>query len=163
MAGEENGAHQAKTDALRKKDTFWGPAVLIIILASFVFLIVNGPLSNASDRESLTTESNFSSTALLSGVERRNSSSDFRGGQAEAVMGGVDLDLREATMQGAEAKIEVSAIMGGIELRVPRTWTVINRVVPILGGVNDHTSSRDANKRLVIEGTILMGGLEIKN
>jgi hypothetical protein len=40
---------------------------------------------------------------------------------------------------------------------------VVNHVTPILGGVDDHTRPTDSNKRLVIEGTVVMGGLDIKN
>ena len=82
----------------------------------------------------------------------------FRDGQ-----GGVELDFRNATMEGNEAKIDVSALMGGIDIRVPGSWVVINRVSAILGGVDDNTTSHDGNKRLVVEGTVLMGGLDIKN
>jgi hypothetical protein len=53
--------------------------------------------------------------------------------------------------------------MGGVEIHVPRTWTVVNRVNSVLGGVEDHSRSTDSGKRLVIDGTVLMGGLEISN
>jgi hypothetical protein len=39
----------------------------------------------------------------------------------------------------------------------------VNRVTPIMGGVEDHTHPTDSTRRLVIEGTVLMGGLDIKN
>ena len=162
MPNEETGELQPKTSARQSRDTSWGPIIAIIIVALIVFLTVN-ERHNGDDRQTMTSESTFNSTAFLGGVERRNSSSAFRGGKASAVMGGVDLDFRDSIMEGDEAKIEVSAIMGGVDIRVPRTWNVINRVVPILGGVDDHTSPRDAKKRLIIEGTVLMGGLEIKN
>ena len=78
-------------------------------------------------------------------------------------MGGVQLDFRDATMEGNEARIDVTAVMGGVDIRIPRSWTVVNHVTPVMGGVQDHTRSTDGNKRLVIEGTVLMGGLKIKN
>ena len=84
------------------------------------------------------------------------------GAQAQNIVG-VELDFRNATMEGNEAKIDVSALMGGIDIRVPGSWVVINRVSAILGGVDDNTTSHDGNKRLVVEGTVLMGGLDIKN
>jgi predicted membrane protein len=146
-----------------KSNVPWGSTAVILIVATVVFFVVNGPQSNASNRETLTTDPTFSSTAILGGIERQNSSSAFRGAEASAFMGGVNLDFRDATMEGNEAKIEVSAIMGGVEIRIPRSWTVVNRVSPVMGGVTDHTHSKDGNQRLVIEGTVLMGGLDIKN
>jgi len=162
MPNDGSVEHQPENSRPPKPDTSLGPIVLIIIVASILFLAVNDA-SNASERQASSTASTFDSSAFLSGVDQRNSSADFRGGKAEAFMGGVKLDFRDAIMHGDEARIEVSAIMGGIELRVPRNWTVVNRVVPILGGVEDNSSSRDSNKRLVIEGTVVMGGLDIGN
>src|SRR2546421_6111096 len=162
MTTNENGNLQQKKNERQTSDP-WGPTAGIIILATIVFFVVNGPQSNASNRGTVTRESNFSSTAILGGIERQNNSSAFRGAEASAFMGGVKLDLRDATMEGDEAKIEVSAMMGGVNIRIPRTWTVVNRVTPIMGGVEDRTRPTDSNKRLVIEGTVLMGGLEINN
>jgi hypothetical protein len=145
----------------RSRNGYWGPSILLIIVATMVFFAVNGHDSNASsDRDA----SSFDSTAILSGIKRGSNSPTFHGGKASAVMGAVDLDLRNATMEGNEATLEVSAVMGGIDIRVPRTWTVVNHVTPIMGGVDDHTHPVDSDtKRLIIEGTVVMSGLDIKN
>ena len=163
MTGDDNSKAQQKTNERRTTDATMGTTVAILIVATVVFFVVNGPQSNASNSEIVTNHSTFSSTAVLGGIERRNSSSAFRSAEASAFMGGVNLDFRDATMEGDEARIRVSAIMGGIEIRVPRTWTVINHVSPVMGGVEDHSRSGDGNKRLVIEGTVFMGGLDIEN
>jgi Cell wall-active antibiotics response 4TMS YvqF len=161
MTTEDNTKPQQKR--YERKHSSFGATVLILLAATVVFFVVNGPETNASGREILTDESTSTNRAVLSGIERRISSPDFRAAEASAFMGGVKLDFREATMEGDEARIDVSAIMGGIDIRVPRNWNVINRVTPIMGGVEDHTYSADGNKRVVIEGTVFMGGLEIKN
>ena len=110
------------------------------------------------------TESDENCHAFLGGVERRNRSADFRGGSASAFMGGVNLDLTGADMVGDRAVMHVSAMMGGIEIRIPEEWTTEVRVVPLLGGIEDKTRGPSAaTKRLVLEGTVLMGGLEIRN
>ena len=51
-------------------------------------------------------------------------------------MGGCEIDLRHASIDG-EAVIDIFALWGGVELRVPPDWTVVSRVTPILGGVDD--------------------------
>jgi predicted membrane protein len=163
MTSDDNSKAQQKTNERRTTDATMGTTVAILIVATVVFFVVNGPQSNASNSEIVTNHSTFSSTAVLGAIERRNSSSAFRSAEASAFMGGVNLDFRDATMEGDEARIRVSAIMGGIEIRVPRTWTVINHVSPVMGGVEDHSRSGDGNKRLVIEGTVIMGGLDIEN
>jgi predicted membrane protein len=112
-----------------------------------------------------STNSIFSATAILGGVARRNSSQDFRGGDATAIMGGCQIDLRAANITPPhEPVLEVFAMWGGVEIRVPPDWTVIGRVDPILGGFADKTTApKDDSKRFVVRGSVVMGGVEVKN
>lgn len=110
-------------------------------------------------------DSTVGALAVMSGVKRVNSSRDFRGGDLTAIMGGAEIDLRQATIAGDEAVIEVFAMWGGIELRVPETWIVVNNVLPVLGGVEQKTrlTAGERSPRLVVRGLVIMGGVEIKN
>lgn len=103
--------------------------------------------------------------ALLGGVHRVSRATDFRGGSASAMLGGCDIDLREAAMaEGTTAVLDTIAIMGGIEIRVPDDWTVESRGMAVLGGFEDKTRRPlDDRRRLVITGLAVMGGVEIKN
>lgn len=105
-----------------------------------------------------------SCVAVLSGFRRQISDKDYKGGDYTAVLGGCEIDLTEAEIRG-EAVIDVTALMGGIHIRVPRSFTVEPKVTAILGGVEDHTdgSQADPNQRLVITGMAMMGGVEIKH
>lgn len=106
----------------------------------------------------------ITATAVMSGVSRKVASPEFAGGEVTAFMGGVQLDLRGATIKGPEAHITVFAMWGGIELKVPSGWIVDMRVTPFLGGYEDKTTPpSDANApRLVISGLLTMGGAEVK-
>jgi predicted membrane protein len=139
-----------------------GGVIPILLIATLVFVITDRNRSDASDRQ-VNGDATFSDSAFLGGIKRKYDSSAFRRGEAEAFLGGIDLDLRNATMQGDEATLDVTAVMGGVSIRIPPTWNVVSRVQTILGGTENHTSSRPGNKRLVVEGTVLMGGFEIKN
>lgn len=108
--------------------------------------------------------------AIFSGLERRMTTQDFQGGHVTAIFGGIELDLTEANMQADEATLEVNAIFGGAEVRVPDTWQVSYRGGPIFGGVEDKTRIRRSEdmagskpKVLHITGLVAFGGLEIKN
>jgi predicted membrane protein len=93
-----------------------------------------------------------------------NLSKDFRGGEATAVMGGIDIDLRNAIMDREEAVLDVSSVMGGVKIRVPEGWTVVSRVSSIMGGFKDDTRHpANDDHRLVLKGTVIMGGLKISN
>ncbi|MCM3877855.1 MAG: DUF5668 domain-containing protein [Thermoanaerobaculia bacterium] len=106
--------------------------------------------------------------AVFGGGERRIISPNFQGGQANAVFGGFDLDLRDSTMAGDKAVIDVFCFCGGGSFRVPEDWNVILKVVPIFGGTDDksrHSAGDPGNtrKQLLVTGFILFGGLGIKN
>lgn len=108
----------------------------------------------------------FSALAIMGGVARRSSSQAFQGADLTAVMGGCEIDLRQASIaQGIEATIEVFAFWGGIEIQVPDDWTVVTRVMPLMGGVEDKTRVLPGayEKRLVVRGIVVMGGAVIKN
>lgn len=102
--------------------------------------------------------------AMLGGSTTRITSSNFQGGQALAFMGGCEIDLRKASIQGDEAVLDVFAFWGGIEIRVPEEWQVINHANAFLGAVENKTyPTPDAKQRLVLTGTVIMGGAEVKN
>jgi predicted membrane protein len=111
-------------------------------------------------------QAQFSAFAIMGGVARRSSSQAFSAADLTAVMGGCEIDLRQASIaQGTEATIEVFAFWGGIEIQVPEDWTVVTRVMPLMGGVDDKTRVLPGayEKRLIIRGIVVMGGAVVKN
>jgi predicted membrane protein len=107
----------------------------------------------------------FEATAILGGASRRLSAANFQGGDALAIMGGCDIDLRDCGSEGGPAEIDTFAFWGGIEIKVPEDWEVQVKGFAILGGYGDKTRTieGDGRKVLVITGTAIMGGVEIKN
>jgi predicted membrane protein len=103
-------------------------------------------------------------TAILGGFNRKSDSTQFRGGDLTAIMGGGKIDLRDAQMQNGEAMIDVFTVMGGIEIQVPTDWIVEPRLTPILGGFEDKTRRPiGTGKTLAIQGTAIMGGVTVSN
>lgn len=158
MTNQDNNVSQIPVRQ-RKRSSF-EPTIAILLVATVVFFAVNGSSDEHNSSRQVAT---FRSKAILTGIDRRITSSDFRRGEATAILGGIDIDLREATMQGNEATLDLTTIMGGVDIRVPRDWTVINHLTALLAGVDDHTVSTGSNKRLILEGTVIMGGFDIKN
>ncbi|HWY47206.1 MAG TPA: DUF5668 domain-containing protein [Bryobacteraceae bacterium] len=106
--------------------------------------------------------------AVFGGSKRRINTQDFRGGDAVAVFGGVEFDLRGAGMTVDQAVIDVNVVCGGLEVRVPDNWTIINRAVTIFGGVEDKTMQSKAepnakSPHLVITGSVVFGGISLRN
>ena len=134
-----------------------------LVLVAIGFRMLAFPRSDPAVADD-ATDAVENCSAFLGSVERRNRSAGFQGGSASAFLGGVNLDLTGAEMAGDHAVLRVSAMMGGIEIRIPEEWTTEVRFTPMLGGVEDKTRGpAAATKRLVLEGTVFMGGLELRN
>jgi len=105
-------------------------------------------------------------TAIFGGVKKIVVSKNFRGGEITSVMGGSEIDLSQADIKG-RVKLEATNIMGGTKLIIPPTWDVRSEIVAIFGGVEDkrdvHSLKIDTEKILILEGTCIFGGLEIKS
>ncbi|MGL5296514.1 MAG: LiaF transmembrane domain-containing protein [Culicoidibacterales bacterium] len=105
--------------------------------------------------------------AILGGTVKKVTSQSFESGDILAVFGGATLDLRAAQLAPKGGQIEVTAIFGGIDVIAPPEWQVETHVSTIFGGVDDRrniiTPTAEYDKRLVIRGVCLFGGIDIKN
>jgi hypothetical protein len=88
----------------------------------------------------------------------------------EAVFGGLELDLSGAaiTTPDRRAVLEANAVFGGIEIRIPRTWRVERESAAVFGGFDDKTVPPRPEPgfeppTLVIRGSAVFGGIEVKN
>ncbi len=111
---------------------------------------------------------------FMGGGETKNSSQNFKGGSITAFLGGTKIDLRKAKIE-TRATIDIVALWGGVELIVPRDWQIRVSARQFLGGVGDRTDNPVESEKsnsddflqsrpvLEISGTLMMGGVEIKN
>jgi predicted membrane protein len=143
------------------------PLILVVMGVSLIWGRSRGHARVIMGASSATGDSNstINALALLGGFKRSNDSQDFRGGEATAIMGGCEIDLRKASIKEGEAVLDLTAIMGGIEIWVPEDWKVTLKGIPLLGGFEDktHPTGLQSNKVLIVKGTAIMGGVEIKN
>ena len=100
----------------------------------------------------------------MSKVERNGESGVFRGGEATAVMGGAEIDLSRAEMEGKQATLKVSAVMGGVKVRIPESWTIVSNVDTVMSEFKNYTRTpTETTHRLILEGSVVMGGLKVTN
>ncbi len=103
----------------------------------------------------------------LATVERRIRSGVVSGGEVNAFMSGVVLDLRGTTLAEGRVVLETHVLMSGLELIVPRGWRVISEVSCLMGTVEDHTEhpadDQSAVPTLTVRGATIMASLEIKH
>lgn len=123
-------------------------------------------------RQNSENADDLNAIAIFGGAERRINSQNFKGGRVTSVFGGVELDFRDAKMEGDEATLELQCIFGGVEIRIPDNWSVHSMTIPVLGGYADKTrlaaappqdAANSKQKRLIISGVIIFGGVEIGN
>jgi predicted membrane protein len=149
---------------------FW-PMVLVGIGTVLVLQAMRRRTREAAGTD---TDDTLSIFAVMAGVKRSSLSTRFRGGEVTAVMGGYQIDLRQATIPpGEEAVLEIFTLMGGGEIFVPTTWTVATPIVPVMGGIDDkripalpgalESVGGKPAPRLVLRGLLMMGGIEIKS
>lgn len=104
-------------------------------------------------------------SVVFGNIKRNVISKDFKGGEMNIVMGGGELNLSQADINGT-VSIEVNAVLGGARLIVPGNWTITSELSSVMGSVDDKRQvntgvSHDPNKVLRLEGNVCMGGIEI--
>lgn len=139
--------------------TAWGWLWPVALLLVGVVLL----LSRRTGDE-LDDDNRLSAFLLMSGHSLKSTAPRFRGGELTLVMGGYQLDLTGARMTEDDGLIEIFALMGGLELRIPRDWTVQTEVTCLMGGIDNKASADPgASHVLRLKGCVIMGGIEIEN
>lgn len=104
--------------------------------------------------------------ALMGGNRRKGVWTPPRVLHSAALMGGVELDFREARMAPGLTRVTAVAVMGGIDITVPPGLPVQVRGLGIMGAV-DQTEwepgfEEPGRPRLEVNAFALMGGVEVK-
>ncbi len=115
--------------------------------------------------------------SIMSGVEFTNPGWKLESGSYTAIMGSVKMDLTVAEIPEEQVMLDLSVIMGGIELLAPPDLEVEGKGTVILGGITFfqeeaggiimsrevlHKGDPASNKRLLIKATAILGGIEIQ-
>jgi hypothetical protein len=146
---------------------FWDlwPLILIAIGLGMLF---EGNLALHVGIKGRTSTGGKKESAVFSGGKRVINDQNFRGAKYDAVFGGFEIDLRRANMMEEEAVLELNAVFGGIEVRVPESWSVDIKGAGVFGAFQDSTTQPDPRifpspKRLIVKGGAVFGGVELKN
>jgi len=133
-------------------DFAWPIAVIIIGLS-----ILAASTAGHADSDRVTA------IAFWWGAERRSVSQQFRGAGLTAIMGGVELDLRQAGLAPG-AQVDAFALMGGISVKVPPGWRVEMTGLPLLGGYENKTvlPADPTAPVLTVHAVAIMGGVDVR-
>ncbi|MBL0132131.1 MAG: hypothetical protein IPP43_14385 [Chitinophagaceae bacterium] len=125
------------------------------------------PGSSIPGEEETWSKDDFVNTNCVFGGTKRNIlSKEFKGGDIVNLFGGTEINLSQADIQGTVV-IEITNFFGGTKLIVPSNWEVKSEAVMVFGGVDDKrsipASTETSGKILVLRGTVIFGGIEIKS
>ena len=113
-------------------------------------------------------DATFDQAVILSGFKRRVTSQRFRFGKAAAVLGGFHIDFTRADIDGSRAILHIDTVFGGGEVRVPDNWRISIEATAVAGAFVDETYPQPVNaatpvKELIVRGSAIFGGVNIKN
>jgi len=154
------------------------PVILIVLGLAMLYSRMHPRTPRSTGNPGEISGEEVDAFVILGGLERAATSPNFHGGNATAILGGMDLDLTRAQLAPGENHLKVTAVFGGVEIRVPQSWQVTVQGTPLLGGIGDSrapaapaplTAAELAAApfapagRLVVDGFAMFGGIEVKN
>lgn len=104
--------------------------------------------------------------SIFGSIKKQVVTKNFRGADLFTLFGGTEINLTQADFTD-RAIIDLTTIFGGAEIIVPSDWTVQSEMVSIFGGLDDTRFQKNidemSNKVLILKGTCVFGGVEIKS
>jgi len=124
-------------------------------------------MSGSSSGKHEDSEDYLNSVSVFGGIEKNIVTKDFRGGEVTTFFGGSAINLSQADIK-QRAVLELTQVFGGAQLIIPANWKLVSEVVSVFGGVEDKRvyqkdQSNEPGKVLVLKGTSVFGGIEIKS
>jgi hypothetical protein len=123
-----------------------------------------GPVTAGAPSRIGGTPRNKFSIAILSGARRAGTWVVPPSYLSVAVMGGVELDLRDAQFSEPNVTLHAYTIMGGIQITVPEDVEVDVSGIAFMGGFDHEASGPGVPGAPVVHviGFALMGGVEVR-
>lgn len=122
-------------------------------------------VNNATSFGTTENVEHINAVVAFSGLKKNIVAKNFKGGELTCFMGGAEINLSQADIQG-NIILDVTNIFGGTKLVVPSNWIIQNEVTAVFGAVEDrrplNTNLLDTNKTMILKGTCLFGGVDIK-
>ncbi|PWG79633.1 LiaF transmembrane domain-containing protein [Pararcticibacter amylolyticus] len=112
-------------------------------------------------------EDYLDTVSVFGGIKKNIFSKNFRGGDIVTIMGGAEINLSQADIQGTVV-IDITQVFGGTKLIIPPQWKVTSDLAALFGGIEDKRPLMPAanmaeGKVLVLRGTSIFGGIDIRS
>lgn len=112
----------------------------------------------------MSENSNFNITSVLNDVRRKYDQIDFEQGSIISVLGSTDMDLRNVKMNGPEAVLSLTNVLGSTYIYPASDWNVFLDITEIAGIVKDKREEKPvkSKKTLKITGITVLGDVYIR-
>ena len=134
-------------------------ADVVALAAALIAKLMIRPDGDANSDE-------FTSPAILSGRRFESRAVALRRGTVIAVMGGSEIDLREAHIAPG-AEVTVFALWSGVAIRVPAKWNVVGESHSFMGDARfslDHQDDLPPDApTIIVNSRAIMGGVVVTN
>lgn len=98
-------------------------AIMWIVAAQIAGWIVGQIIAKKMTKGDETSDE-FQVAAIMGGKKFESHAKDLKSGVVIASMGGIELDLTDATLASTGAELELKTTMGGVQVTVPEDWAV---------------------------------------
>ncbi len=107
------------------------------------------------------------STSVFGGVKKNIISKNFKGGEITNIFGGAEYNLSQADFTGTVV-LDITQFFGGTRLVIPSNWEIKSELTAVLGSIEDKRPLQTnvtnvENKILVLRGTSVFGGIELRS
>lgn len=120
----------------------------------------------ADENHRTTGDEYLDSVSVFGGNKKNILSKSFKGGEIVTIMGGCEINFSHADINGTVV-LDVTQIFGGTKIIIPPTWDVVTEMSAVFGGIEDKRSLMqvlpDRSKILLIKGTSIFAGIDIRN
>ena len=142
--------------------SFWSTFWPVIIISIGLFSLF--PKSNYIN-STKTTINTIDETIIFWGTEKRIKSDRFTGGSITAIFGGAEIDLSDVYLKSETETLDITCILGGVEVKVSGNYKTLVQGTGILGGFESNSLHPNipVDKTLIIKGTAILGGVEVKS
>lgn len=136
---------------------------IILVIAGINFIFGKGMFNKIPSNIKNGSET-LIYNGIFSGVQERLTITDFKGLTANAIFGGVELDLRDVEITD-NVRIDISALFGGVTIILPEKYNLtIGESLALFGGTENKFRGKhdDSMKTIYINSRAIFGGVELK-
>lgn len=151
---------------MNKNNKIWAVLTAIVLGIAGIFMIMLKTVKHHKNEIPMDIdpedEGQFDFQLTFSGGARYINTDEFKKAYLRCMFGGMEVYFDNADLYEGKATINVDVSFGGVELYLPKDWTLVNNAHVMLGAVEaTNEPSPNPEKVLNLVGNVSWGAVEI--